>query len=270
MNKKLAYVLYVALAIVSAALLVMTIIASSGVSAVWNGMPIVVVLFVLAIALIISIVAFNPRKGFYSIGFYVLHIGIVLFLVGSFIYAVSGVKTNVAPPSVSSITQTIEYRMQQMGVSDAQINNMKGYYNQLNRTTEDGSSELIDLGFNFRIVDFKTEYYDAEQKNVKHYEATLEFYENGKTERVPLTVNHPIRRNGWKIYLMDVGVNQPFGFTEVQLLFKKDPTEFLSASGIILTVLGTFVMCYLRPSEAMLAKKRQKAKAQKKKGGAVR
>lgn len=268
MNKKLAYVLYVLLGIVSAAFLVMTILASAGVDSVWVGMPVMIVLFVLAIALLISIVAFNPKKSFYSFGFYFLHIGIVLFLVGSLVYAVTGVKTNAAPPVVNSFTKTVEYRMKQMGVTDAELANMKGYYNQLRRTTATGESEIVDLGFNFRIVDFKTEYYDAEQKNVKHYEATLEYYENGVTKREALTVNHPIRKNGYKIYLMDVGENQPFGYTEVQLLFKKDPTEFLSTSGIILTVLGTFMMCLLRPGEAMLKKKKKKEQSKKKKGGA--
>lgn len=275
MNKTVAYVLYIALAIVTAALLVMTVLASAGVAGVWMGMPIIVVLTVLLIAIVISLVAFNPRKLWYSLGFYALHIGIVLFLLGSFVYTVSGVTTNAAPPSVSSITGTIEYRMQQMGLSSEQISNMKGYYNQVSRTDAEGNSEIIDLGFNFRIVDFKTEYYDKEQKNVKHYEATVGILKNdGSEERVSLTVNHPIRKNGWKIYLMDVSVDEVFGFTKVQLLFKKDPTEFLSTGGIILTVAGTFMMCFLRPSEAMLKKKRlaeQSKKAAKhsqaKKGG---
>ncbi len=264
MNKTIAYILYIALAVVSAALLVMTVLASAGVSSVWVGMPVIAVLLVLAIALIISIVAFNPKKTWYSIGFYILHIGIVLFLAGSLVYTVSGVETNAAPPSVSSITPTIEYKMQQNGITAEQIVNMKSYYNQLRRA--DG--EAIELGFNFRITDFKTEYYDKEQKNVKHYEATLEFLNNdGSVDVLPLTVNHPIYRNGWKIYLMNVGVNEVYGYAEVQLMFKQDKTEFLSTSGIILTVLGTFIMCFMRPSEAMLkkreAEKKNKKKAQK-------
>ncbi|MBQ7365213.1 MAG: cytochrome c biogenesis protein ResB [Clostridia bacterium] len=266
MNKKIALVLYAALGIVSLVLLVMTVLASAGVSNVWKGMPIVIVLFVFAIALLVSLIAFNPKKLWYSIGFYALHAGIVLFLVGTFVYTVSGTATNAAPPSVSSFTATIEYRMKQMGITDDQIANMKGYYNQVSKTDENGTAEVIDLGFNFRIVDFVTEYYDEAQTSVKHYEATVGFLKSdGTEEKVSLTVNHPIYRNGWKIYLMNVSENQPFGYTEVQLLFKKDPTEFLSTSGIILTVIGTFMMCFLRPSEAMLSKKRS-AQAAKKNG----
>ena len=72
-NRKLALVLYMMLAVVSAALLVMTILASAGVRGVWNGMPIVAVLSIFGVALAVSVVAFNPKKTFYSVGFYVSH-----------------------------------------------------------------------------------------------------------------------------------------------------------------------------------------------------
>jgi|GEM_PF-1504083 len=271
MNKTLSYVLYVLLGIVTAALFVMTVLASAGVSGVWMGMPIVIVLMVFAITLLVSVIAFNPRKFWYSLGFYILHIGIVMFLAGTFIYTVSGTVTNAAPPSVSSITPAIEYRMKQMGITDGQIANLKGYYNQLSRTNEMGENEIVDLGFNFRVVDFKTEYYDKEQKNVKHYEATVGFLNSdGSEERVSLTVNHPIYRNGWKIYLMNVSVNEVYGHTEVQMMFKKDPTEVLSTAGILLTILGTFVMCFIRPREAALTKEKGGKGKKKVKGGAAK
>lgn len=259
MNKKLSLVLYTSLAGISLVLLVMTILASAGVGGVWSGMPIVIVLSLLGLAIAISLVAFNPRKNVYSIGFYVLHIGIVLFLAGSFVYTVSGTATNAAPPSVSSITPTVEYRMLQSGLSADRIAGMKGYYNQVNKT--DGS-EVIDLGFNFRVIDMKTEYYEDGQ-NVKHYEATVEFLNSdGSVDQVSLTVNHPIYRNGWKIYLMSVNVNPVYEYQEVYLLLKKDPTEFLTTAGILLTILGTFMMCFIRPREkASDARSSQKAKS---------
>lgn len=256
MNKKLSHVLYLLLGAVSAALLVMTVLASAGVDGVWHGMPIVIVLAVLGIAIAVSVVAFNPRKNVYSIGFYVLHIGIVLFLIGSLVYAVSGISTNAAPPNVSSITPTIEYRMRQMGYTDDAIANLKGYYNRVNKT--DGSGEVIDLGFNFRVSDFQTEYYE-DGVSVKRYDATMEFYNtDGTAEQVSLTVNHPIYRNGWKIYLMSVHENGVYGYQQVQLMFKKDPTEFLSTAGIVLIILGTFMMCFIRPRDKALKAKEDK------------
>ena len=250
-HRKLALVLYILLGIVSAALLVMTILASAGVQGVWNGMPIVAVLSLCGVALAVSVVAFNPKKSFYSIGFYVSHIGIVLFLIGSLVYAVSGQVTNAAPPNIKSFTPAIEYQMKQQGFD---VEGMKGYYNQVGKS--DGSGEVIDLGFNFRIADFKTELYEDGQP--KHYEATIEFLNTDNTvDTETLTVNHPIYRGDWKIYLMDVGTNY-YGFQEVQLMFKNDPTEVLSNVGIIMILIGTFMICFIRPRDKSEGEKKTK------------
>ena len=258
------FVLYILLFVVLAALLVMTVIASTGVHGVWSGTPIIIVLSALGIAIAVSVVAFNPKKTVYSIGFYVLHIGIVAFLVGMMGYSVAGVETYASPVNTSSVTSVMEYRMHQMGYADRQISALKGYNNRIGGS--DG--EVIDLGFNFRIVDFKTEYYD-DGVSVKHYEATVEFLnsKDGSVDRVSLTVNHPIYRNGWKIYLMDVGTNPTFGYQQVQLMFKKDPTEFLSMSGIVLTIIGTFMMCLIRPKTEDVAFKKGNEKGRGRKMG---
>ena len=116
----------------------------------------------------------------------------------------------------------------------------------------------IDLGFNLRITDFVTEYYDEAQTSVKYYEATVEIlYPDGKTETRALAVNRTLRLNGWKLYLMDVGVDELYGYEKVHVTFKHDPTEWLSTLGIIITILGTFLMCFgkRRPSAALAGKK---------------
>ena len=83
-----------------------------------------------------------------------------------------------------------------------------------------------------------------------------------------LTVNHPVYRGDWKIYLMDVGDNY-YGYQEVQLMFKQDPTEALSDAGIILMVLGTFMMCLIRPRDkAQKTDSIDKKDMKTKKGGA--
>ncbi len=256
-HRGLALVLYMLLAADAAALLLMTILASAGVGGVWEGAPITVVLTVLGIALSIAVVAFNPKKNIYSIGFYALHFGIILFLLGSFIYSQSGVMTHTSPPNVESITPVMEYQMMQNGASDRAISTLKGYYNRVKKS--DGSEEIIDLGFNFRIISFETELY--EDGAPKHYEATVEFLNtDGSTDQQALTVNHPIYRNGWKIYLMDVGANSAYGFQEVRLMLKSDPAEPLSNAGIILTITGTFLMCFIRPRSKSVAKASKKKK----------
>ncbi len=241
-NKNLAKVLYLILGLVTIALLIMAICASAlGQNADY---PIVsVVLFVLlGGSIAVSVVVFNPQKSIYDIGFYLLHVGIVIFISGMIIFAVKGSSYYVALPDLSSVTEEVENQMKTAyGWSDNDIDRLRSYRNQI----AGDNGEIIDLGFNFRITDFDTEYYE-DGKSVKHYEATVEFFlRDGTTESVSLTVNHPIYRGGWKIYLMSVGINATYGYEQVHLMVKKDPAEFLCVAGIILTVLGTFMMCFL-------------------------
>ena len=312
-NKHLAFWLYIALAVVTAALLIMTVIASTGKSSVWTGAPVMIVLVILGIALAVSVVAFNPRKNFYSLGFYILHIGIILFFIGSFVYTVSGESVYINVVNGNSVTNTIQYQMERDGYTKDDILNLKDGFSRKISASEEGG-EPIDLGFFFRISDFKTEYYDpvysytdesgvsvtiakedvltdsegkkyclvgkdgeekryevVETSGVKHYEATLVFSDSGMLSDLStesLTVNHPIYRGDWKIYLMASTVdysflatdpnflvslygtpNRAYGVEIVQLMVKKDPTEFVSVAGILLIILGTFMMCLIRPRE---------------------
>ncbi|MBE6608565.1 MAG: cytochrome c biogenesis protein ResB [Ruminococcaceae bacterium] len=278
MNKQLSYVLYAVLGIVMAALLVMTVIASAG-GNLWGGMTTVVILFLMGLAIAVAVVAFNPRKGFYSIGFYLAHIGIVMFLVGSLLYSVGGYSVTVAVPDGGSITPLIEYQMIQKGLTSDDIASLKGYYNQIpGRETDEVTGQKIpqDLGFNLRITDFVTEYYDEEQKNVKHYEATVEIlYDDGTVETKSLSVNNTLHINGWKLYLMDVGIDDVYGYGKVHITFKNDPAEFLSTLGIVIIIIGTFMMCLIRPREKDTSSRKGKVKTVRsvtgsKKGGVTR
>ena len=240
-NKKTATVLYIVLGIFTMALLVMAILASvQGKNADY---PIVsaVAFTLLGGAIAVSLVAFNPRKSFYDIGFYLLHIGIVIFILGMMIFAVKGSSRYVSLPDISSISDLTENQMKNIyGWSDRDIDKLRSYRNQIG--SDDG--EIIDLGYNFRIADFLTDYYE-DGESVRYYEATVEFFlSDGTIEKVPLSVNHPIYRSGWKIYLMNVGTS-PYGYEQVNLLLKKDPAEFISVAGIILIILGTFMICIL-------------------------
>lgn len=240
-NRNLAKVLYLILGLVTMALLIMTIYASAMGKNADYPMVSAVIFVLLGGSVAVSVVAFNPQKSLYDIGFYLLHIGIVIFISGMIIFAVKGSSHYVALPDLSSVTQETENQMKtSYGWSDKDIDRLRSYRNQI--AGENG--EIIDLGFNFRITDFDTEYYE-DGKSVKHYEASLEFFLNdGTIETESLTVNHPIYRGGMKIYLMNVGLS-PYGYEQVNLLIKNDPAEFLSVAGIILTVLGTFMMCLL-------------------------
>ncbi len=242
-SKKLAAKLYIILAVVSLAVLIMAVCASaSGKSAVYPKVSCAVFLL-LGGGIAVSLVAFNPRKSFYDLGFYILHAGIVIFLAGMMIFALKGSSHYVSLPNIASVTKAAESQLKNAyGWDEASVDRLKSYRNQV-AGNENG--EIIDLGFNFRITDFLTQYYE-DGESVRYYEATVEFFlSDGTIEKLPLSVNHPIYRNGWKIYLMNVGVNAPYGYEQVNLLLKKDPAEFLSVAGIILTISGTFMMCFL-------------------------
>ncbi|MBR5539032.1 MAG: cytochrome c biogenesis protein ResB [Clostridia bacterium] len=239
MSKKLSLILYLALAGVCLAFFILTVLASTKNNGILQGGYSAAALTVFAVFLAVSVIAYNPNATFYSIGFYLTHAGILFFLVGCLIYAIFGYSVTVSPPSVASLTQGVQGEMYNDG---AEI--PSGYYNRI--PAKDGG--IIDLGFNFRVTDFVTEYYDGTE-NVKHYEATLGILDGQNEIERSLTVNHPIYVNGWKIYLMSVSRNGLYGYDEVSLTFKRDPGEILSTSGIILTVLGVFSMSFLRKKE---------------------
>ncbi|HHW46180.1 MAG TPA: cytochrome c biogenesis protein ResB [Clostridiales bacterium] len=166
----------------------------------------------------------KPKLSVYRIGFYVMHAGIVLFLIGSFIYYVSGDKLTVAIP--------VEPGKQ---------------YSRIKRSEEvAGKDMFVDLGFDIGVSDFKVEKYEPDERGYqadRYYEATLVITDakTRKTSEVALTVNNPYRKNGWKIYLMS-HYNQSL----LNILFKKDPGEYVSLSGIWTMIIGSCMMCFTR------------------------
>ena len=86
----------------------------------------------LGTAIAVSVVAFNPQKSFYDIGFYLLHTGIVIFLAGMMIFALKGSSHYVALPDLSDITRETENHMKTVyGWSDDDIDRLKSYRNQI-------------------------------------------------------------------------------------------------------------------------------------------
>ena len=248
MPKKFGFALYMLLATVGAALLLFTVLASGGMSGIWDSVAVTCVLVMLATALAVGLAVFVPRKNIYSIGFYVLHAGILLFLVGSALYKMWGYSVQVAPPNVASLTESVQTALRDSGAEVP-----SGYYNRI--PGRDGT--VIDLGFNFRVTSFETEYYDTEKTEVKHYSATLDFLQDGGETVRKLTVNHPVYCGKWKIYLMAVTADPVYGYEKVQLLFKYDPGEIFSTTGILLTCIGTCMMCLIRPRTRMCKGKRR-------------
>lgn len=235
--------------------------------------------YVISIALgvfcvLIVIGAFGQKFRLKRLGSYALHFGLVLFLIGSLVYTVTGRSVMTSVPINASV---------------------------LYSEVEDEKGEVLSLGFAFGIPDFEVQYYepvydvyemteqgtktlmtDVELKNnyydfgkygkvaldslvvggsikeeialtdsvvalvrmpVSKYTATVLFEQDGKRESKDLIVNYPLRKNGVKIYLMSYSESS----RSVTLLFKKDAGEPISLAGIVLTILGTFFQCLAYP-----------------------
>ena len=235
MSKRLTLVFYTLLGTLGAALFVMTLIASFFNAGIWKSVWTTVIFLSLTAALVISVIVYVPQKSIYSIGFYLMHAGLAFFITGMLIFTFLGHSVVVSAPSLSSVS----------GSAISHVDS--GYYNRI----PGKNGEAADLGFNFRVADFVTEYHDEDKTEVKHYEAVLEFFDNGNESRTPLTVNHPLYKNGWKIYLLSVSKNEIYGYDEISLMFKRDPGEILSTTGIILSIIGVFAICLPQKRKAV-------------------
>lgn len=205
-------------------LLGLTIWSSATGAKVFSNVWVVFLLAAFTALQIICLFSRKPKLSVYRIGFFVMHAGIVLFLIGSFIYYVSGDKLTVSIP--------VEPGKQ---------------YSRIKRSEEAPGKELfVDLGFDIGVSDFKVEKYEPDERGYqtdKYYEATLVITDakTRETSEVALTVNNPYRKNGWKIYLMS-HYNQSL----LNIMFKKDPGEYASLVGIWAMIIGSFMMCFTK------------------------
>ncbi|MBE6709543.1 MAG: cytochrome c biogenesis protein ResB [Ruminococcaceae bacterium] len=197
--------------------LVLTILFSAGVPVNFRGIAVTAVLTFGGILMAGSLVFARPSGNLPKrIGFYLTHAGIVLMLAGFALFELGGDSVTAAVP-VSEEVYT--------------------YYSNIQR--ENG--EICDLGFNICVENFEIERYD--DGSDRQYSADLLFADavTLKVENKELSVNHPVRKNGWKIYLMNHGK----GFTAdgigeyVNLLFRRDPGEYVVKAGVIVLAAGT-------------------------------
>lgn len=216
---KLYKVLVGALALTLFCVLIMTLSASFGNNG-FSSLGVIFALLLSALSCLICLVFTKVSgKQLYKAGFYILHGALVILIVGFLIYRAVGFKATVALPVGGQSYSSIE------------IPNDKG------------ESKFIDLGFYLGVEDAKTEYYE-DGVSPKYYEATLKLTDKVslRSDNKALSVNHPIRKNGYKIYLMSFASE---GEAAV-LLIKRNPAEYTIIAGIALVVAGTFIMCLFR------------------------
>lgn len=87
----------------------------------------------------------------------------------------------------------------------------------------------------------------SRRTTVKHYKGDVRIvnYETNKNYDETIEVNHPVRVNGWKIYLMNYD-EQDHGAT---FIFKYDPGEYIMLAGLCMVMIGAFVACFVRPRQ---------------------
>jgi len=119
-----------------------------------------------------------------KIGFWLLHIGVIVTLAGFAGFDIFGDKITASVP-VGGDT----------------------YYRNIQRSHEnnevyDSEREIVDLGFNFNIKSFETELY--EDCSAKQYRCSISFFDEISLRETvhELSVNNPVCQGGWKIYLM--------------------------------------------------------------------
>lgn len=197
--------------VITACFAVLTVLFSFGVSVNFDGVIVKLLLSAGAVLSLSAVVFARPAGGkTKKIGFYLTHAGAVVLLVGFALYDLAGESISATVP-VGSET----------------------YYSSIQR--ENG--EICDLGFNFRIDSFVTDTYD--DGSDRQYTADLSFADavTLKIDTLQLSVNHTIRRNGWKIYLMSHTTDD--GAEYVNLLFRHDPGEVLVKLGAVMMISGT-------------------------------
>lgn len=246
----------------------------------------VVTLGIFTVLMIVCIVLekFHIRK----IGFYLLHIGLVMILIGCFAYFMNGQKYTIIRPcdpatyypvtATNEAGEAIYLDNMYINIQDTEITYYPPTYTvyEVDTQTQDMNAIVSDLeiqdgyldlgpyggtnmseaeldatlltyqnptnGSSYRYYYLTESTFVMENAVVSHYEATVRF----DTDSVPLSLimNHPVRYNGWKIYLM--GIVPYNGADYVSFMFKKDPGEFVTVAGMIFLIVGTFLASFMR------------------------
>lgn len=220
------------------------------------------------------------------LGSYFLHFGLVLFLLGCMLYSATGVSVTAAVPVNSSVAystiQKSDGELLELGFKFGLDNFKIEYYDpvyDVYRMTDDGAKSVktdiqmdSDGFFDFgkyggkyhvnKLVDFKGDiqeeinlgnnYVAVVRKAVKKYTASMTFIDDKGQTHKDLLVNYPVRKGGYKIYLMSYNESAK----SATLLFKKDIGEPFSTAGLIFVMGGTLFHCLGYPAIKKLGGKK--------------
>ena len=169
---------YLALTLLTVILAVASVVAAvSGTIDIFTGGLAAVVLILFAILQIACISVYQPAFTPYKVGFYLLHLGLLILLSGLAAFELAGSEKTVQVP----------------------VNENGSFYSSIRN--ESGEEE--DLGFSFRLNSFRVEKYESGAD--RYYRTDVEFLDPTTLRQTTdyLEVNRTLRQNNKKIYLMD-------------------------------------------------------------------
>lgn len=212
-----------------------------------------------------------------QIGFYLVHLGVVVILVGAFVGYVAGIKgviqLSVRPPQLVNQLLSSEGDAVDLGFEIAAEDfQVKFYppvyqlyqrlpfeeavpgqmpYKQIGefRADESGVCSVDGVGMVSNLWNEVNQEWTQRKmlpdgsflnlagKTPSFFGVTLLL--DGK--KLPVSINHPAQYKGWRFYLMSYDQNnQRF----VQLSVRRDPGRMAVIIGIWLTIIGTFIFCF--------------------------
>ena len=173
------------MAVMTAVLLVLNVYFTvSGDDRIYKSALIYIIFGIYFVIQLVCLFLVRPGFSIYKVGFYLVHAGILIMLVGFLLGSMFGkmLPTYVPVDPLGSVHA--------------------GMY--------DRDGEFVDFGFGFKFTDFKAEFYDEERTSPSYYGAKVAVYEtNGRTgalyqaDTVMLEVNRTFRNHGFKMYLME-------------------------------------------------------------------
>ena len=214
-----------------AALIVTLIVGATGVSPMSAKIGAIVVIScmsVLAGLTVFALFVFHiGGRLVYRIGYYILHVGLVLLIAGMIVTELATVTNERVAEDENGATVTAHGDYYAVGQN---VNSIKV-----------GKKQFVRYGEFFSLDSVVYEKY--EDGTPKYFEAVVSVKDVNSgliREEKTLTVNHPQYIDGYKIYLMSV---MPTCKGAV-LLIKYNPGEFIVIIGIAALICGTFAACF--------------------------
>ena len=219
----------IVLVILTLIFMMMAILQLANVDISFNNWFTVILIIIFAVIQLICIV--SETFSFKKAGFYLLHIGLIAFLTGNFMYFLKG-NAFYSYLNVDKSTYSIVPAYPKTSSSNEHTDNV----------------EYVELGFSIGVDSFQVERYVDNPSMDKWYEAVIisNKISVSSSSDIPgkvLAINSPLKLGKYKIYFM--GYDK---MTEqsIYVYYKYDPGETIATTGIFMIISGSFIMAFMK------------------------